>query len=219
MYVRHLALGDYQTNCYILTSPTNSDECILVDPGFGVDSLMSFLIEQHWNPVRIILTHGHCDHIAGISTLKKRFPDVPVAIGAGDADMLIDPMLNLSAMMRLNVRPGQADEILKEGDVITFHDVNLEVIETPGHTPGGLCFLNRKDRILISGDTLFAGSIGRTDFPGGSQSQLLRSIKEKLMVLPPDTSVHPGHGMASTIAQEAIGNQFLNGEIRDMDFY
>ncbi len=209
MYVRHLALGDYQTNCYILTSPENSDNCMLVDPGYGVEVLMSFLTEQHWNPVRILLTHGHSDHIAGISTLKKHFPDVKVAISTKDADMLTDPMKNLSAMLGLNVKPGAADELLKEGDIISFYDFKLEVVETPGHTAGGICFLNREEHVAITGDTLFAGSIGRTDFPGGNYNQIISSIKDKLMVLPPDTSVHPGHGMSSTIAQEASWNEYL----------
>ena len=170
---------------------------------------MSFLTEQHWNPVKIILTHGHSDHIAGIPTLKKHFPDVTVSIGVKDADMLTDPMKNLSAMLGLNVKPGPADELLKEGDIITFYDVELEVVETPGHTAGGLSFLNKKDKVALTGDSLFAGSIGRTDFPDGNYNQLIKSIKEKLMVLPGDTSIHPGHGMASTIAQEAAGNQYL----------
>ena len=209
MYVRHLALGDYQTNCYILTSPTNSEECLLVDPGYGVEVLMEFLDEQHWKPIKILLTHGHSDHIAGIETIKKSFPDVKVAIGVNDVDKLSDPVKNLSAMLGLNIVPGPADELLKEGDKITFYDFELEVVETPGHTRGGICFLNKEDKIAITGDTLFAGSIGRTDFPDGDYNQIIKSIKEKLMVLPPDTSVHPGHGMASTIAQEAASNQYL----------
>ncbi len=209
MYVRHLALGDYQTNCYILTSPTNSDDCILVDPGFGVEVLMSFLEEQHWNPLRILLTHGHSDHIAGIPTIKKHFPDVKVSVSVKDADKLDDPYKNLSAMLGLNVKAGPADELLKEGDIIPFYDFELEVVETPGHTVGGICFINRKEKVAITGDTLFAGSIGRTDFPDGNYNQIIKSIKEKLMILPPDTSVHPGHGMSSTIAQEASWNEYL----------
>ena len=209
MYLRSLALGDYQTNCYILTSPTNSEECMLVDPGYGVEVLMDFLTEQHWTPVRILLTHGHSDHIAGIKTLKENFPNVKVLISEKDADKLIDPVKNLSAMMGLNVKPGKADQYIKEGDVISFHDFELEVIETPGHTVGGVCFLNRKDNIAITGDTLFASSIGRTDFPDGNFNQIIESIKTKLMVLPLETSIHPGHGMASTIAQEAAGNPYL----------
>jgi len=209
LYVRHLALGDFQTNCYILTSPTNSDDCILVDPGYGVEVLMSFLTEQHWNPVHILLTHGHCDHIAGIPTLRKHFPKVKVSISSRDADKLNDPFKNLSAMLGMSVKVGPADELLKEGDIIPFYDFELDVVETPGHTIGGISFINRKERVAVTGDTLFAGSIGRTDFPDGNYNQIITSIKEKLMVLPPDTSVHPGHGMSSTIAQEASWNEYL----------
>ena len=213
MYIKTFELGAYQTNCYILTSPASSDKCLIVDPGFNPDILIEFLIEYHWTPEKILLTHGHSDHIAGIPMLKKQFPGVPVYISQNDAEKLRDPVKNLSAMLGLNVVLDPADKLLSEGDIIEFFDEKLEVLETPGHTKGCICFLNRNDNMVFTGDTLFANSIGRTDFPDGSYKQIISSIKEKLAILPADTTVHPGHGISSTIGQELAVNPYLNGEI------
>ena len=213
MYIKTFELGPFQTNCYILTSPASSDRCIIVDPGFDADILVEFLVEYHWTPEKVLLTHGHSDHIAGIPLLKKHFPELPVFISRNDADKLTDPVKNLSAMLGLNVILDPADVLLAEGDVIEIFNEKLEVIETPGHTKGCVCFLNRHDNMIFSGDTLFANSIGRTDFPDGNYNQIIDSIKNKLSVLPADTSVHPGHGFSSTIGQENFGNPYLNGEI------
>ncbi len=213
MYIKTFELGTFQTNCYILTSPASSDRCIILDPGFEAEPLVDFLTEYHWTPEMILLTHGHSDHIAGIPMLKKHFPGIPVYISKGDADKLTDPVQNLSAMLGLNVVVGKADKLLSEGDIIEFYNEKLEVLETPGHTKGGICFINRQDNMVFTGDTLFANSIGRTDFPDGNFSQIMSSIKDKLSILPADTSVHPGHGISSTIGQENHLNPYLNGEI------
>ena len=212
MYIKTFELGPFQTNCYILTSAASSDKCIIVDPGFDPEPLVEFLVEYHWTPEKIILTHGHSDHIAGISLLKRQFPNTPVYIGRNDADKLCDATKNLSTMLGMNVVLPAADKLLDEGDKIELFDETLEVLDTPGHTKGGICFLNRKDNLVITGDTLFANSIGRTDFPDGDMRQIKESIQNKLLVLPDDTSIHPGHGVASTIGQEKAVNPYLNGE-------
>jgi hydroxyacylglutathione hydrolase len=209
MIIDTLILGDFETNCYCLRASENMQDCVIIDTGLEETELLNFLEEKQLNPVTLVLTHGHIDHIAGLSALRRKFADVKVYIHKLDAELLSDPMSNLSFMSgsRFTTRP--ADFTVEEGDIIEQAGIRLQVLHTPGHTPGGISLYCPEDSVVFSGDALFADSIGRTDFPGGSMSQLTRGIKEKLLTLPEETKVLPGHGPSTTIAREKTHNQYL----------
>lgn len=209
MKIDYLILGGYQTNCYVLRENDAAHDCLVIDPGLEANELVEFIEEQKLNPVAVILTHGHIDHIAGISIIRKRFAEIKVYIHNLDAEMLTEPVKNLSAMTGAGFTTEPEDISLKEGDIIDLAGVKLLVLHTPGHTPGGISLYSKETGVVFVGDTLFADSIGRTDFPGGSMSQLLNSVREKLFTLPGNTEVYPGHGPATTIAAEKKHNPFF----------
>jgi len=209
MKIDYLVLGAYETNCYVLRNNNAAKDCLVIDPGLEAGELIDFLTEQKLNPVAVVLTHGHIDHIAGLAALRNRFPEIKVYIHNLDAEMLTEPKINLSAMAGAAFITEPEDVSLQEGDVIDMVGVKLLVLHTPGHTPGGISLYSKEDGIAFVGDTLFADSIGRTDFPGGSMSQLLDSVREKLFTLPEETQVYPGHGPATTIAREKAHNPFF----------
>lgn len=209
MKIDGLILGGYETNCYVLRESDAAGDCLVVDPGLEADELIDFLTERELRPVAVVLTHGHIDHIAGVALLRERFPDIKVHVHKLDAEMLAQPQTNLSAMTGFAFSTGPADVSLQEQDVIEQAGAKLLVLHTPGHTPGGISLYSPEDGVAFVGDTLFADSIGRTDFPGGSTSQLLNSVREKLFSLPDETKVYPGHGPATTIAREKAHNPFF----------
>jgi glyoxylase-like metal-dependent hydrolase (beta-lactamase superfamily II) len=209
MKIDCLVLGDYETNCYVLRSSGAAKDCLVVDPGLGSEELIGFLREQQITPVAVVLTHGHIDHIAGLAALRCSFPDIKVFIHALDAEMLAKPVANLSGLMGRAFTAEPADVCVEDGDCIEQAGVKLLALHTPGHTPGGLCLYSSGEGIVFTDDALFAESIGRTDFPGGSMSRLVGCIKEKLWVLPDETVVYPGHGPSTTIAREKAHNPFL----------
>ena len=209
MKIDYLILGGYQTNCYVLRKDDSAKDCLIIDPGLEAAELIEFLDEQKLNPVVVVLTHGHIDHIAGLTVLRNQFPEIKVYIHNLDAEMLTDPNINLSAMSGMTFVTDAEDVSLKNRDIIDLAGMKLRVLHTPGHTPGGISLYSKEAGVVFVGDTLFADSIGRTDFPGGSMSQLLNSIREKLFTLPEETEVYPGHGPATTIATEKAHNPFF----------
>lgn len=209
MKIDRLILGAYETNCYVLRSSETAKDCLIVDPGMGADQLIKFLQEHQLNPVAVVLTHGHIDHTAGVAALRTEFPDIKVYIHKLDAEMLAEPHTNLSAMTGEFFKIEPAEFSLEENDVVERAGIKLSVLHTPGHTPGGICLYSKDEEIVFTDDALFADSIGRTDFPNGSMSQLLKSIREKLFTLPDETKVYPGHGPITTIAHEKAHNPFL----------
>jgi len=209
MKIDRLILGAYETNCYVLRSSEAAEKCLIVDPGLEAGGLIDFLTEQELNPVAVVLTHGHIDHIAGVALLREQFADIKLYIHTLDAEMLAQPQTNLSAMTGFAFSTAPADIPLQEQDVIEQAGVKLLVLHTPGHTPGGISLYSQEHGVAFVGDTLFADSIGRTDFPGGSMAQLLSSVKEKLFSLPGETKIYPGHGPATTIAREKAHNPFF----------
>ena len=209
MKIEYLILGGYQTNCYILRKDDSAKDCLIIDPGLEAAELIEFLDEQKLNPVAVVLTHGHIDHIAGLAELRSRFGKIKVYIHNHDAEMLTEPNINLSTMSGIAFVTDAEDVSLKERDVIDLAGVKLLVLHTPGHTPGGISLYSKDAGVVFVGDTLFAESIGRTDFPGGSMSQLLNNVREKLFTLPDDTEVYPGHGPATTIGAEKAHNPFF----------
>jgi hydroxyacylglutathione hydrolase len=209
MKIDSLILGDFQTNCYVLRKNDAAQDCLIIDPGLEAGELLEFLDGHKLNPLVVVLTHGHIDHIEGVASLRSLFPEIKVYIHNLDAEMLTEPVNNLSAMTGMTFITEPEDVSLQEGDIIDLAGVKLLVLHTPGHTPGGISLYSKQDGVVFVGDTLFADSIGRTDFPGGSMSKLLRSVREKLFALPEETQVYPGHGPATTIAAEKAHNPFF----------
>ncbi|WP_037325500.1 MBL fold metallo-hydrolase [Anaerovibrio sp. RM50] len=203
--VKSFEVGPVAANCYILKD-NNSNAGVVIDPGGNPEKILSAIKEMGVEVKFIALTHGHFDHIGGLKDVKKAL-DVPVLIHEYDGDMLIDAKRNLSAFVGAPGEMEAADVLLKDGDNISFGDCSLRVISTPGHTLGSVCFYG--GGALFSGDTLFAGSVGRTDFPGGSTEEILNSIRNRLAKVPSATKVFPGHGPASTMEIERETNPFF----------
>jgi len=209
MKIDRLILGAYQTNCYVLRNSETATDCLIVDPGLEAGDLLDFLREHKLNPVAVVLTHGHIDHMAGVAELRQRYSGIKVYIHKLDAEMLIKPAHNLSALAGVMFKTEPADVLVEDKNVIEEADIKLDVLHTAGHTPGGICLYAKDEGLVFTNDTLFADSIGRSDFPGGSMPQLVSSIKDRLFTLPDDTKVYPGHGPETTIAHEKAHNPFL----------
>ena len=199
-------VGDIGTNCYFLVN-TDTKEMIIVDPGGDAPILKSRIAEMDLKPAAILLTHAHYDHAHHAKILKDTY-QIPIYIHEAEKQTLTDVRMNVSAMFG-KPETYEADVFLKDGQAFTLAGFEIVTLHTPGHTPGGACYYFKDQKVLVSGDSLFCGSVGRTDFPGGSMSSLVRSLKEKVMVLPRDTQVLPGHMMRTTIGQECEYNPYL----------
>lgn len=208
MKIDHLILGAFETNCYVLRSAESAGDCLIIDTGLEASSLVKFLKQHNLNPIAVILTHGHPDHAAGVAALRQSFPDIKVYIHKLDAGMLTGEQNNFGLLMGVASDTIPADVLLEERDLIEQAGIKLNVLHTPGHTPGGICLYSEDEGIVFTDDTLFADSIGRTDL-GGNMAQLIKSIRQKLLTLPDETKVYTGHGPATTIAHEKAYNQFL----------
>lgn len=206
MFLKKLVVGELETNCYLIACK-RTKKAAVIDPG-GEDTalILDILKENSFNLEYIINTHGHIDHIAGNNLLKAK-TEALLLIHRLDADMLVDANKNFSSFMGKEIYSPSADKLLEEGDEISLGTLNLIVIHTPGHTPGGISLVS--DNIVFTGDTLFAGGIGRTDLSGGSYQDLIKSIKEKLLILGDDKIIYPGHGPDSTIGEERRTNPYI----------
>lgn len=206
MKIEHFIVGVVGTNCYFAVNE-ETKECLVIDPGDYAKMLAGKITEAGYKPVAILLTHGHFDHIMGVEGLRTQF-DLPVYVHEDDAQMMEVPRLNACAMIGANVSV-KADHTVKDGDILNLAGMEIHVLHTPGHTPGGVCYYFPKEEVLFSGDTLFCESVGRTDLPGGSMSALVRSIKEKVLKLPDLTIVYTGHGEPTKIGEEKRYNPFI----------
>jgi len=199
--IKRFVAGPLETNSYLVWDPSTSDAC-LVDAGGDAEKIKDFIEENGLHLDFIINTHGHGDHIVANSDFRA-----PVYIHEMDKDFLLDPGKNLSGAFLFPFVSPAASRILKDGDTVKLGTLTMEIIHTPGHTPGSISIA--LDDVVFTGDTLFAGGVGRTDFEYGSESSLLRSIKEKLMPLADDIIIYPGHGDESTIGEERDSNPFI----------
>ncbi|HEY3964435.1 MAG TPA: MBL fold metallo-hydrolase [Planctomycetaceae bacterium] len=199
----------FMENTWIVRRAERED-CLLIDPGFTPQEVLEVLENRNLTPAAILLTHGHADHIAGNAELRRHWPDLPILIGVGDAPMLSDPRANLSLAGGVAITSPPADRLLVEPDQVELAGFVLHVLDIPGHSPGHIVYVLKSEspQLVFGGDVLFEGSIGRCDFPGGNQRQLVDGIRKKLFSLPDDTIVYPGHGDPTTVGEEKRTNPF-----------
>jgi hydroxyacylglutathione hydrolase len=201
-------LGPFATNCYLVRTPA-SGGCWIVDPGMNPQAVIARVRELSLAPQAIVLTHAHMDHIAGVDNVLRAFPGTSVWLHEAEEQWATDPNLNLSILSGIEVTCHAPDRLLHHGDTLTLEGQEWTVLHTPGHSPGGITLHHAPSRTAIVGDTLFAGSIGRSDFPGSDFTTLARSIRERLYTLPDDTTIYPGHGPESTIGREKRTNPYV----------
>lgn len=204
--IKSMTLGMVATNCYLIINK-ETKEALLIDPADNVLRISNVIEENVCTLKAILLTHGHFDHIMALNELKKRY-NVPVYAHEEEEDVLKQSSLNMSGMIG-QIYTAQADIYVKDGEHLKLAGLDIIVLHTPGHTKGGVCYYLPEEKVLMSGDTLFHCSIGRTDFPTGSMSQLVRSVKEQLFVLPDDVQVYPGHDSVTSIGYEKQYNPFF----------
>lgn len=205
MNIESVIVGPLETNCYLVSCPRTL-ACAVVDPGAEPDRIIAAVRRLGLKPALILNTHGHFDHVGANRDIKDAF-DIPLAIHALDNPMLeLAGRLEMSFVLEAKDSP-PADFFLQDKARIPVGESQLEVLHTPGHSPGSVCLLG--DGFLLSGDTLFNEGVGRTDLPGGSDRDLKSSLRSKILVLPPETRVLPGHGPRTTVGQEIASNPFL----------
>lgn len=202
------SLGPFETNCYVVTAK-GSSECWIIDPGLDPGEMIEAVRGRGLRPVAIILTHAHLDHVAGVGEVLRAFPGLPIIGHESERDWPGDPNLNLSAGYGIPIAVPGATRFIGDGEELRLGDEVWRVIHTPGHSPGGITLYHAAAGAAIVGDTLFAGSIGRSDFPGSDEATLHAAIRERLYTLPESTVVLPGHGPTTTIGREKRSNPFV----------
>lgn len=203
MDIKRIVLGEIAVNCYLVSTAAAA---VVIDPGFENLRAEEFLLEGSDKQRLILLTHAHFDHIGGALRLREK-TGADIVIGRCDNEYLSVPEVNLSNSFGVRLEPFCADRTVDDGDIINAGDMEIKVLHTPGHTVGGVCYLINES--LFSGDTLFCGSVGRTDFPGGDFGELSASVKRLYSLLPDETTVYPGHGEATDIGREKRYNMLV----------
>lgn len=207
VHIKTMVLGKMQTNCYIVKAP-DAKEVVVIDPADQARLIEDYLKENDLECKKILLTHGHFDHITGAKELSS-MTKAPIYAHEKEAKLLKDPYLNISIHLgdEISIEP---DYLLKDDEKFQVGGLSWQVLYTPGHTEGGVCYYLQEEDIVFSGDTLFYESVGRTDFPTGNHQRLIDSIHNQLMVLKDDVMIYPGHGRYTTVGHERNYNQFIN---------
>ena len=205
MRMKSFTVGPLGVNCYVLQDDF-SDAGLVIDPGGNAEELLQYLKQEHISLQTIVNTHGHGDRIGADDRLRQA-TGARLLIHAADAPMLADARANLSAYMGFTVQAAPADAFLQDGETLQVGHMSFTVLHTPGHSPGGICLFG--EGVLFSGDSLFAESIGRCDFPVASETELVAALQKKILPLPDDVKVYPGHGPGTTIGWERQHNPYL----------
>jgi len=209
MQVNIVVVGPFEANCYLIKNQKD-DSGIIIDPGGDERAIINKMDRIKLMPRAILLTHGHGDHIAAVRPLMEKY-HLPLYVGEGDEPLLASPSANISALFGFEITCPKPDYILSDDESVEIAGIKFKILATPGHTSGGICFLT--DKFLFCGDTLFKGSIGRTDLPGGDFQTLINSIDSKVLSLPDDIICYPGHGPETTVGFERKSNPFLTGQL------
>ncbi len=210
LQIQRFELGDFATNCYVVRDDADASKtCWIIDCSYEPEPMLDFIEKQGLKPSLCILTHCHCDHIAGLARMRLRLGPVNTLCHANEAGFNEDPMLNLSAFIPPGMSAPPVDAYIKEGQLLELGSYYFQTLHTPGHSPGGITLWCPEAAVAIVGDTLFAGSIGRTDFPTSDVDDMKRSLHEILLQLPDNTAIYPGHGDATTIGAERKSNPYL----------
>ncbi|WP_113675534.1 MBL fold metallo-hydrolase [Vallitalea guaymasensis] len=207
MKVKTMMLGILQTNVYIVYDEESKDT-VVIDPAGDEDRIIRFIEENNLRLMGILVTHGHFDHIGVVDAIRDNY-GVPVFTSRQEGELMADPNKNLSLNLMRTVVAVENDEVVGDKDILEFGELEFDCIVVPGHSPESVCYYNKDNDVLFCGDTLFAGSIGRTDFYDGPQNTLINSIKDRLMILPEETKVYPGHGFQTTIGYEKKTNIYM----------
>lgn len=199
-------------NCYVVYRDNRSD-CIIIDPGLDWGKIIRKVTHLDLTPAAILITHGHADHIAGVEAVKQRWPEAEIVVGKRDAQKLTDPTLNLSADFGFPLTTPPADRLVEDGRFLEYAGMQILVREVPGHSEGHVIYLlnDVTPPLAFVGDVIFAGSVGRTDFPGGDFGLLAEGIRSKIYTLPPETQLWSGHGPPTTVGHEKTHNPFVRG--------
>lgn len=205
--VVQIPVGMLRSNCY-LAYCSNTRKALIIDPGEDGDTILRIIEKLNLQPVWILLTHGHGDHIGAVGIMKDRF-QIPVAIHRDESHFLTDARANLSSLFGEPILAPHADRLLKDGEQLAFEDRIITILPTPGHSPGGISIL--LDHHVFTGDALFKETVGRTDLPGCSHFRLIQGIREHILTLEDNTIIYPGHGPITTVGEERLHNPYLQG--------
>lgn len=203
--IKNLPVGMAQSNCYILS---NGTKALIVDPGDQADLIKNTITQLNVEPVAILLTHTHYDHIGAVEAMREEYA-IPLYVSSKEKEWLADPNKNLSGLVGNPIRVNEAENYFHPKERLQISDFSFTVVATPGHSPGSVSFIFEEEEAVISGDALFAGSIGRTDLPGSDPSALIPGVRAELFTLPEHFSVYPGHGEQTTIGREKATNPFF----------